>query len=37
MSISYNRNKAENYEEIKHYDISIYNKYKKIANEEIFE
>ena len=37
MSISYNRNKAENYEEIKSYDISVYNKYKEIANKEILE
>nr|UVX42075.1 MAG: hypothetical protein [Bacteriophage sp.] len=37
MSISYNRNKAENYEEIKNYDISTYNRYKEIANEEILE
>ena len=35
MSISYNKYKAENYKEIKNYDISIYNKYNEIANKEI--
>lgn len=35
MSISYNEDKAENYEEIKDYDISTYNRYKEIANKEI--
>ena len=35
MSISYNEDKAENYEEIKGYDISTYNRYKEIANKEI--
>lgn len=37
MSLSYNESKAENYEEIKSYDVGSYNMYKKIANEEIFE
>jgi hypothetical protein len=37
MSLSYNKDKAENYEEIKNYDISIYNRYKEIANKEILE
>ena len=37
MSISYNKDKADNYEEIKNYDISIYNRYKEIANKEILE
>lgn len=37
MSISYNKNKAENYEEIKDYDISVYSKYNEIANKEIHE
>ena len=35
MSISYNEDKAENYEEIKDYDISTYNRYNEIANKEI--
>lgn len=35
MSLSYNEDKAENYEEIKNYDISTYNKYNEIANKEI--
>lgn len=35
MSLSYNEDKAENYEEIKDYDISEYNRYKEIANKEI--
>ena len=35
MSISYNEDKAENYEEINEYDISTYNRYKEIANKEI--
>lgn len=35
MSISYNKNKAENYEEIKNYDISTYNRYNEIVNKEI--
>lgn len=35
MSISYNEDKAENYEEINDYDISTYNRYKEIANKEI--
>lgn len=35
MSISYNEDKAENYKEIKDYDISTYNRYKEIANKEI--
>jgi hypothetical protein len=37
MSLSYNDYKAKNYEEIKDYDISIYNRYKEIANKEILE
>ena len=37
MSISYNKDKAENYEEIKDYDISTYSKYNEIANKEIHE
>lgn len=37
MSISYNEDKADNYEEIKNYDISIYNRYKETANKEILE
>ena len=37
MSLSYNEDKAENYEEIKNYDISAYNKYNEIANKEINE
>ena len=36
MSISYNEDKAENYEEIKDYDISEYNRQIKEANEELF-
>lgn len=36
MSLSYNDDKAENYEEIKDYDISEYNRQVKIANEELF-
>ena len=35
MSISYNKDKADNYEEIKNYDISTYNRYNEIANKEI--
>ena len=35
MSLSYNEDKAQNYEEIKDYDISTYNRYKEIANKEI--
>lgn len=36
MSLSYNDYKAENYEEIKDYDISEYNRQVKIANKELF-
>lgn len=37
MSLSYNNYKAENYKEIKDYDISIYNRYTGIAKKEILE
>lgn len=36
MSLSYNKYKAKNYKEVKDYDIGSYNRYIKIANEEIF-
>lgn len=36
MSLSYNEGRAENYEEIKNYDISEYNRQVKTANEELF-
>ena len=35
MSISYNKDKTDNYEEIKNYDISTYNRYNEIVNKEI--
>lgn len=36
MSLSYNEGRAENYEEIKNYDINEYNRQVKTANEELF-
>ena len=36
MSLSYNDDKADNYEEIKNYDINEYNRQIKEANEELF-